>query len=361
MALTPTDNSRFFGINLSQWPRQWQAAGALLLGLPGLRWLVPAVRVRLRHADGRQSDYLVSRGVAAPVPPAPLWSATARAVELPHDCVLERRLMLPPLAPADLAQAVQLEVASASPFGPAQTVSGHAAAPARDGVCRVDVAMTSRQQIDQALQAAASGPGPAPEVWVLPADVPEGVAWRPVVLKGFGESVRQHVARRGLLLRLALLALALALLGGLVVTPTALLRLRSKQATQAFDAIQRQAAPQIAQREALMQRVERLHAIGQVADGQVALGPVMDMLTRTIPDGAWLTQIRLEGSKLILNGNADDAAALVQKLAAQPGVRDVRLAAPATRSPGANKETFVIEMNVDARRYGLIRNAGVPS
>jgi len=79
---------------------------------------------------------------------------------------------------------------------------------------------------------------------------------------------------------------------------------------------------------------------------------VLDMLTRTVPDGAWLTQLRVEGSKVVLNGNADDAAALVQKLTGQPGVSNARMTQPATRAAGAAKETFVIEVNLDARRYG---------
>ena len=81
------------------------------------------------------------------------------------------------------------------------------------------------------------------------------------------------------------------------------------------------------------------------------------MLTRALPDGAWLTALRTEGGKLVLNGNADDAAALVQRLAAQPGVHDVRLASPATRGFGATKETFIIELQLDAHRYGLARPA----
>ena len=356
MALVSSDQSRFFGIDLSQWSRQWQAAGALLLGLPGLGWLTPPVRVRLRHADGRRSVWDVIRGVATL---ARASDAQAQAIELPLDCVLERRLMLPPLAPADLAQAVQLEVASASPFDAGQTVFGYAAAPARDGVCQVDVAITSRQQVAQALQAATAETAGAavPEVWVLPAASLTGPL-RPVVLRGFGEGVRQRAARRGLGLRLGLLALALALLGALVVTPTALLRLRAMQAEQAFVALQHKAAPQIAQREALMTRVQRLQAIGHVMDSQLALPPVLDMLTRAIPDGAWLTQLRLEGNKVVLNGSADDAAALVQRLAAQPGARDVRLASQATRGIGASKESFSIEMTLDAGHYGLARKAG---
>jgi general secretion pathway protein L len=370
MAQTTTDNSRFFGLDLSQWPRQWQAAGALLLAWPGLRWLTPAVRVRLLRADGHVSDWAVTQDVAVPVPlksarqPAQAW-----AVELPRERALDRRLTLPPLAPADLAQAVQLEAASASPFAPGQTVRGHAAAPAQGGVCRVDVVLTSRQQIEQTLQeASAAQPRlPAmPEVWSLPGGAPAIGPMRPVVLQGFGEGARQRIARRGLSLRLGLLALVLVLLGGLLVTPSALLRQRARQAERALDIVQRQAAPQIAERETLMHRVDRLQAISQVLDNQLAPSIVLDLLTRTVPDGAWLTQLRLEGNKVILNGNADDAAALVQKLSAQPGVSNARMTQPATRAAGALKETFVIEMNLDAHLYGLahaghgIGNPGSP-
>jgi general secretion pathway protein L len=328
----------------------------LLLGLPGLRWLAPAVRVRLQRADGSLADWDVTGGVAVPVPGQATGEAAARAVELPPERLLERRLMLPALAPADLAQAVRLEVASASPFGPDQTVFGYAAAPPQGGVCQVDVAITSRQQLQQLLPADAGQA--ASEVWALPAGADRAAPLRPVVFQGFGEGTRERAALRALAWRLGLLVLGLALLAALLLSPTLLLRHRAQQADQAFVALQRQAAPQIAQREALMQRAERLRAIGQFMEGQLALAPVMDMLTRTVPDGAWLTQLRAEGNKLVLNGNADDAAALVQLLAAQPGVRDVRLASPATRGQGASKETFVIEMNLDSGRYGPVASVG---
>ena len=51
MISTPTDNRPPFGIDFAQWPRQWQAAGALLLEWPLLRRMlqraigfVPALR-----------------------------------------------------------------------------------------------------------------------------------------------------------------------------------------------------------------------------------------------------------------------------------------------------------------------------
>ena len=354
MTLANTDSSQFFGMDLAQWPRQWQAAGALLLEWPLLRQLVPQTPIALRHADGHVSHWALARGQALPARGAQA-GAPVPAFALPPDRVLERRLTLPPLAPADVAQAVQLEVALASPFGAEQTVFGHSVRRLDQGVLRVDIAITSRQQIEQALQAAGFSPAQPPEVWVVQGAA--GAALHPIVLHGFGEGTRERAVRQGLRRRLGLLALALALLAALVVTPTALMRARAQQAQRSFAALQKEAAPQLAQREALMQRLERLKAVGGLLGEQLAMPPVLDMLTRAVPDGAWLTSLRAEGNKLVLNGRADDAAALVQRLAAQPGVHDVRLASPATRDAGAAKDTFIIELKLDARRYGPVLGA----
>lgn len=354
MNLAPSDSTRFFGLDLGQWPRQWQPAGVALLELPGLRWLAPRVPIDLHQADGRRTVWLMRQGELSPARGAVPAGALV-AIELPRGAVLERRLTLPPLAPADVAQAVQLEVASASPFMPEQTVSGHVQRRQGDTL-QVDLAITSRRQVEDALRAAGADPAQPPEVWVLPAAEQAGQGGaRPIVLRGFGEARREVLLQQGLVQRVGVLLLGLALLTALAVTPTALLRLRAQQAQQSFAALQKQAAPQIAQREALTQRVERLRVVGELLDRQLALPPVLDMLTRTVPDGAWLTAVRLDGTKLVLNGQADDAAALVQRLAAQPGVHEVRLASPATRGAGAPKETFIIELRLDARRYGPVR------
>ncbi|MFV0680477.1 PilN domain-containing protein [Ottowia sp.] len=360
MNITPEESPRFFGLDLSQVRRDWQAAGALLLSSRGLRWLVPQVPLKLHRADGGVSGWLMQRDLALPSEQA-LKGAHAQAIELAPDRVLERHLTLPPLSPGDLARAVQLDVGAASPFAPDQTVFGYAVHPGAGagGAAKVDVAITSRQQVDEALRAAgedSAGGGQAqPEVWAgIPASGPQRPSViRPIVMQGYGEATRQAQVRRGIAQRLAWLLLALALLGALVVTPAALARLRAQQAQQAFDALRGQAAPQLAQREALTENLERQRVLGEMLGRQLAMPPALDMLTRALPDGAWLTSIRVEEAKLVLNGQADDAAALVQRLSGQPGAHDVRLASPATRGAGASKESFIIEMNLDAARYGV--------
>lgn len=353
MNLTDTAGNRLFGLDLSRWPGQWRAAGALLLEWPLLQRLVPQAAVELRRADGQATHWQMARGVATPTSTA-TPGPVAHALQLSAARVLERQLTLPPLADTDREQAVRLDVASSSPFSPEQTIYGHVVRDTAAGVTRLAVAITSRQQIEQALRESGFNPAQPPEVWVLP-QAGDGQPVRPIVLRGFGESAREQRVRRGLQQRLALLALVLALLAALLVTPTALMRARAAQARQAFAALQQQAAPQLAQREALMKQLERLQVASHLLDEQLAMSPVLDMLTRTLPDGAWLTGLRAEGAKLVLNGQADDAAALVQRLAGQPGVHDVRLASPATRGAGAAKETFIIELRLDARRYGPVQ------
>ena len=100
---------------------------------------------------------------------------------------------------------------------------------------------------------------------------------------------------------------------------------------------------------------DQLGQLHQQARDQAAPLLVLDLLTRVLPDTAWLHSVQLEGAKLTVSGDADDTAALVQRLGAQPGVHGVRLPSPVTRSPGAAKEAFVIEMELDPARYGLVR------
>jgi len=354
MTLLTHDNRRFFGLDLSQWPCQWLAAAQLLASLPIFARLAPAVRLALRQSDGRITHWQVTRNVA--LSDRTSAADAAWALELAPARVLERYLALPPLASADLAQAVALDVASNSPFSAEQTVYGYAAQ--ADG--RVFVAVTSRAQIEMAqAEARVAGwlPRGNPEIWVIPPAAPRIGTLHPVIISGYGETARARLAARGFGWHLALALLAVLLAAALLITPTAFTRARAHQAMAAQDTLQRQAGPQISAHDVLLNRVNQMQALHTLVSQQVALLPALDMLTRAVPDGAWLTSLRVEGTKFTLNGSADDAAALVQRLAQQPGVRDARLASPATRSPGANKENFIIEVHLDPARYGLVLGA----
>jgi len=357
-------------MDVSQWPGQWAAAGQLLLRSPVLRWLNPVVRVELTRADGQIVSWDMTQGLARPAKGDA--AASVRAIELLPEQVLRRQLVLPRLGRADLARAVALEVAAISPFPPERTASAFAAAPGADDTMIVDVALTSTQEIEKRLQAASASPdAPAeqatPEVWVLPAHTGSchaaedtGQAFEPLIFHGYGGAERRRATAQGLGVRGALLVLALLLLAALAITPAAQARLRAIDAQHAFDQLNAQAAPQLAQREQMIKQTERLQAVAKIAEEQLAPLPVLDMLTQALPDGSWLSTLRMEGAKVTINGIADDAAALVRRLGSQPGVVGVRSPSPATRVGRTDKESFTLELTLDPAIFGVLR-AGAAS
>lgn len=287
-------------------------------------------------------------------------AASIEALGLSPDDVLERQIVVPRLTADDLARVVQLEVEGATPFGPSQTLAGYRARALDAQRWQVDIALTSRQQVEQRLQADSTGESES-EVWVLP-------AWhtnlavttlQPIVLPPYGLARRQRLLRRGRALRMGAALAAVVLLLALALTPTLQLRHRAIAAQRAYDALHQQTAPQVAQRDALTQSADHLRALGALTAEQLDALPVLELLTRVVPDDASLYMLRLEGAKATLSGDANDTAALVQALSRQPGVQTVRLPAPVTRAGRSDKESFTIEVSFDPAAFGRARAATV--
>ena len=351
-------DSRLFGIDLSSFGRDLRAGWQALLRTPALAWLTPAQPVRLLRADGseRWLDGLTFKPVAARRAAAAAGDAPyATAVELPEDQVLQRHLRVPAMAEAEVADAVALDVASASPFARDDLIWGHRSSTGADGRSQVDIALASRSQAQRHLQALAAphddrglADPELVEIWALAGA--ERTA--PIQLGGFGEQRRAVRALAGRRRRLLLLLLAALLLLAVVLTPTAQLLWRAQRADEAYARLAQSAAPAVARREALVAASDRLATLRDVFVDHVDPLRVIDRLTAVIPDDTALTSLQLDGLKVRLSGQATNAAALMQTIGAQPGLRDVKAPTPATRYPGALKENFDIEfaLNGDAFR-----------
>lgn len=330
-----------------------------------MRWLSPPVRVQLHHADGRVSQWRLAGDKALPLLAETTSPPQVKALALSRDDVLDRQLVVPRLSGDDLARAVQLEVEAATPFGLGQTVSGYRVQGLDEQRMQVDIALTARQQVERALEAHSSDLG-EPEVWVLPREgTRDGAsterAIQPIVVPPYGLTRRRGLLQRGRLLRIGAVLFVLALLAALAITPTAQLRLRAIAAQHAYDHLHQQSAPQVAQRDALTLSSDRLRALADLTHEQLVWLPVLDLLTRVVPDDASLYMLRLEGTKATLSGDAGDTAALVQALAREPGVKTVRLPAPVTRTGRSDKESFTIEVDFDPAVYGRARSAVSPA
>ncbi len=344
-----TVDTRLFGLDLRALATEWRQAWADALRSPWLSWLTPEAVIALRQADGERSLWWNGARLGGSAPKAPV---RFQAVELPESMLLTRTLTLPAvMAQADLASALALQAQALSPFPADDLVWGWRLRAGSASTRQADLVLASRRQIAGHLQgdAAAQSTGPAPEVWaLLPA------AGTPLVLAGYGEGARRAWAVRGRWLRCALLALALALLAAIALTPTLQLRARALEAVRAYDEVARATPALVQQREQLLRTADKLGALSGQLTARIEPLRVLDRLTAALPDDAALQGMTLKGNKVTITGLANNSSALMQVLGQLPGVRDVRAPSAATRTGGANsKENFVIEFTLEPQEFGV--------
>ena len=77
----------------------------------------------------------------------------------------------------------------------------------------------------------------------------------------------------------------------------------------------------------------------------------------SLPDEAWLTELRLTGDQLVIAGFAARADGLIGLLDASPMLQEVRFAAPVTRDRPEAPERFQVAMRVRVPDAAL-RTAG---
>lgn len=347
-----SSEARFFGLDLRALWRDVQRPWLGASRWPVLRWLTPAVPVRVLLADGADMLWL---GTEQPKPGASASAARFLALQLPEDLVLRRRLRLPVMGEAQVAQAAALEVRGSSPFpltdetwGYSTTVTG--------GDCTVSIVLASRKQVHSWLQRQAERipPGTQPEVWVLQ----DGDS--PVVLQGFGEARRAAFAQRWRRLSYVALGVLAFLAVAIAVTPTVQLRMRAVDAAAAYQAVTQRAAPAVREREALMQSLDKLSALSELLSERYEPLLVLQRLTQVLPDDTALQSFKMQGAAVNITGLTTNASTLVQLLGAQPGLRDVNAPTAATRLPGATKETFAIVFTLDPKVFG-VAPAAIPS
>lgn len=344
---TISNDSRFLGLDLrtlrQALVRPWQGIeNGRLMG-----WLSPGVPVRLWDSDGSHADWLSG------TPPQRLPAVkVARfvALALPEPCHLHRQFQLPHLAPDALAQAVALEVRSASPFVADDLVWGYGVSAVSVQGVVIDAVLASRKQVDAYIQTQAQlsrwDQALVPEVWAVvgAADKPF-----PVVIQGFGEERRARYRAAWRYVGLAFAALALAIGVAMALTPTVQLWRRSLEAVASYTGLQQRTQALVREREAFVKSTERLKGLSEILERRVDVLQVMDFLTKTLPDDTSIQQLQVNGKKISINGLTSNVATLMTQLSAQPGLRDVKAPTGTTRQAGAQKENFIIEFEWDPK------------
>ncbi|WP_158702853.1 PilN domain-containing protein [Melaminivora suipulveris] len=355
-----SSDARLFGVDLQDLWREVRMSWQHALGRAPLVWLRPAVPIVLLTAGGER--VLWTGDEHRPAGEQGAAASGLMAVELPEDMVLRRSLSLPVMTAADRSSALELEARTHSPFARDDLVWGSRVGAPGGGVQQAELVLASRQQIAQhlaALQGHASIALPAPEdleVWALSwaLSAAQGL---PIVLTGYGERRRRAVVQRQSVVNYALLATLAVLLLAMALTPTLQLRQRAIQAVQTFEKVTAQAAPAVHQREQLMRSVEQLNGLSEALATRIEPLRVLERLTRVLPDDTAVQIFKLQGTKVTLTGDTDNASTLLRLLGDQPGISDVKAPTAATRLPGAAKDSYVVEFNVDPQVFGGARVA----
>lgn len=345
---------RFFGLDLTNAWQQVRQPWLRMHEWPALRWLTPAAPVRVLYADGTEACWLgVRRRAATPAATVPRTVAVA----LPDELTLRRQVALPAMAQADAEKALSLQVGGLSPFADGDLAWGWRSTSKGDGTLEVDLALASRKQIAQHIDtlAARLAGARAPEVWVCPDAGP------PIVLAGYGEAQRAEDARRQRRMGYGLLAAMALLVAAIVLTPTAQLWLRARDALQSHQELALRARPALAQREGLLAATAPLTAMGEILEDRVDPLRVLDLLTRVLPDDTALQNLKLQGHAVTISGLTADAARLMQLLGEQEGLRDVRAPTAATRAAGAGKENFTIAFQLAGKAFAFEQAASAAS
>lgn len=330
---------RWWGAELAAMaPRTLRGAGPKLV--LDLRESVPVLRRRHR---GAWQDVL-ALPADAPVPGRALRllrGAGSRVVlAIPPAWVLRRTLRLPEAAATRLDAVLDFEIEAHIPLLAEEVL--WTARLLRHlpeaGRIEVEVAVLPRRQVaGMAARLRAAGLG-------LPLlAAPDPGAWPMIPLDAVAPPRRGWQGRAS-----AALAGVAALLAGHLALQDLHMQQEAVAAMEMRAAAARTAA---ARAEALEAEAAALRSRLAAAAALRARPPavaVLEEVAQRLPDGAWLTELRLTGEALMLTGHAAAPDALIGMLGASPIFQEVRFAAPVTRGGREGADRVQIALRVTA-------------
>jgi general secretion pathway protein L len=246
--------------------------------------------------------------------------------------VLERKVMLPLAAEHDVTQVLRYEMDRLTPFA-AEQVFWSAIVERRDraaGRLEIRLSLLPKSLVQPALATIAA-----------------------IGLKVSAIETASHSGAPRLIdlvppssQRRRTLAFAWAACGVLAVIALATPFVTQSLARRTVEARIADLQPRIAQAEALRRRLAAGSAGNDViATEHAGIGDALQVLatvTELLPDDTVLADLSLRQSKLSISGRSRAAPVLIPAMAGDPALHNPSFAAPVTRTPDGNADTFVI-------------------
>lgn len=274
-------------------------------------------------------------------------------LELPADKIVIRHTNVPAQAREFLSGIVRNQLDRLSPWPADQAVYGFDADVSAEDAAILDVrvSITSRAVIDSAVDELAAIGLRVDRIVARESDAPaDGKATSLVTIwSRLGDASRESLED---MRRKVGIGIAAAIGTAVVLTLWALVSassIRDENEALAIrsKALQRQVqAGRTPASEASLPAPERAWVAKETSASSVI---VIEALSRALPDTAYLTEIRLEGTTLRIIGLAGDAPALLAPLEQSEHLSNVRFFAPTTRGPDGNLFRFHIEARIEPR------------
>ena len=265
--------------------------------------------------------------------------AACAAILLPDDQVLCKQIAVPVQAESELDSMLELEVRASSPFSAADTCWGWAVLGRDESGIRVALAIVSASATMAFLGRKYDvHDSRAREVWAE-------VAGTMVVLRGFGEGLREQRYRRRLLQCAGLLGVIAALLLAMAGAAALFKGAELQRMEEMLAATTREAAGASQLKTLLAVANETIAAANEVVVRYPNPHTELARLTKLLGDETYVSSFSMAGPDIRLRGRAADAALVMQQLTDEPGYVEVQ--APQAFSRVADgQEQFSLNIRV---------------
>jgi general secretion pathway protein L len=330
----------------------WRARHVLIVARENDRLVVrqaePNRDVIIGPAESELNFVLAVLSAGAPVSIDVARAARKALVvlELPADAVVTRRITVPAQAREFLPGIVRNQIERLSPWQADQAVYGFDAEVSKADAATLDVRVlvTSRAVVDQARDELAAIDLPLDRIVARAEGDNTIVLWSR--LADASPESRERARRRIALGVAASVGVSLALCLWAIAS-TASIRAESEDAAARAKTLQRRIeASRTPQDIASLKPPERAWALKESSPSAVV---VLEALSRTLPDAAYLTELHLDSTTLRIIGLAGDAPSLIAPLERSGYLANVHFFAPTTRAPDGSLFRFNIEARVEPR------------
>jgi len=322
-------NWELFGYDVRHLGRYWTAAWRDML------WAHDSpVRKRLDEVVALDTGDGATCYQAGAVCAAPADAACA-AILLPDDLVLCKKISVPLQAESEVDSMLELEVRASSPFSAADTRWGWAVLGRDESGIRVALAIVSASATMTFLGREHDvHDSHAREVW---AEV-DGVM---VVLRGFGEGLREQRYRRRLLQSAGLLGVIAVLLLAMAGAAALFKGAELQRMEKILAATTREAAEASRLKTLLAVANETITAANEVVARYPNPHAELARLTRLLGDETYVSSFSMAGPDIRLRGRAGDAALVMQQLTDEPGYGEVQAPQAFSRVADGQEQFFL--------------------